>query len=208
MNTRKPQLLAGIVAIVATAALYLLLGRGAERDSTRDLTATTGSALWESYSNADGASPATGIDTSEYTDAPAGASATANLETYTDPQYGFSFKHPADYTVSAFDDSGGTMTLVTGSGADQTFQIFIQPVGAIDALDPSKIRRELPDKVIDEPHSIVFSDNYPALIFLSRESGKQVRELWFVYDGQLFQVRSPLSFDANLARIMVSWQFE
>jgi hypothetical protein len=207
MNTRKPQLLAGIVVITVTAGLYLLFGRGAGHDSTHDLTATTGSSLWKSYDDADGASPAARMDTSEYANVAPGSPTTANLQIYTDPLHGFSFKHPAGYTVSAFEESGGTMTLVTGPSADQTFQIFAQTFEEKgDLLTAERIKQDLPTMIIDNPATVVLGDGGHALIFLSGNDESRTREVWIADRGYLYQIKAPIAFDAGLARIMDTWR--
>jgi hypothetical protein len=203
MINRTPQILAVCIILALTAVGYALWGRG-EQSNHQDLALTLNAAFSDQGPAADGNQS----DPSQSASALNLSSSAKDFQTYTDSRYNFSFQHPADFHLSALEESSGTMILAEGSSSERVFQIFIQPLAATGTLTPQDIKRELPDKKLDNPTPIVLADDTPALMFLSEEAGQSTREVWLVRNNHLFQIRAPLTFDAELSRIMSTWTFQ
>jgi hypothetical protein len=200
---RTPQIFAILSVAGLTLLGYVLWGRGDE-NTQPDLALTP---------NADSSAQTAATDNNlanalQLETAPDPASSAQTLLTYTDPQYGFRFEHATDFHITSFTESGGAMVLAEGNSPERIFQIFIQPVNTTGNIVPADIERELPNKTVDDPTSIILSGDTPALMFRSQEDGQSTREVWLLHNKQLFQVRAPISFDAELSRIMSTWTFE
>lgn len=132
---------------------------------------------------------------------------------YTNTKYNFSFIPPVGFQVSAFPegDSGDTVLLQSADGKSG-FQIFISPFDEEGPITAERIKKDIPDMVIQNPKQVAFPQSAPtagqvqALAFLSRGSGLgDTKELWFVYTGNLYQIEAVASFDLGSA--LETWRF-
>lgn len=141
------------------------------------------------------------------------------LNIYTNPDYGFSFNYPEGLQISEFGEEQGRVILV-----GDKFQIYVSAFDEPGPLTPERIREDLPNIVIENPQVVTLggktsdvggktSDveerNVTALVFFGRDpSLGKTREVWFAYSGYLYQVSSLAEFDAQLSKILKTWQFQ
>ena len=170
----------------------------------------------------------------------------ASVATYRHPTLGFSFQYPKDFKVGLFPDGIGETIVVEGDAnvakvkpsqpsQDEGltfagFQIYITPFDESGPLTFERVKKEIPDLVLEGPQTIELrisesskspldgerSDfTVPALVFFSRnESLGKTREVWFVYPespvpngNYLYQITAHASFDEELSKIMATWRF-
>jgi hypothetical protein len=121
-----------------------------------------------------------------------------DLTTYTHPVYGFSFPYFTDFTVREIEDEPhatasrgeqGELVVVENPAVGMGFQIFITPYDEIEPLTAARIRRDLPDMVMDEATEFTLLDETPAVRFVSHDSVLgDVGETWFARNGYLYEL--------------------
>jgi len=132
-------------------------------------------------------------------------------ETYTNPNYKFSFKYPKEFKISEMPDvSGGTAILVQNIAKDLGVQILITPFEDVDFdLTADLIRQDIPDMKISEPQEVIIGSSRKGLAFVSDNEafGGKSREVWFIYGGNLYQISTYSELDGLLKGIFGTWQF-
>jgi len=127
---------------------------------------------------------------------------------FTDTQYGFSFQYPKDFTVTKFQEGEGDTILIQqkeGGG----FQVFISPFDEEGPLTKERVLQDLPDLKIENAENRVLKNGIPALIFFSQEESLgKTREVWFIKNGNLYQVTTTADLDSLVAQIIATWKFE
>jgi len=127
--------------------------------------------------------------------------------TYENAYWGFSFNYAGDFKVSEIDEENGAFTvLAEGTGEKRTFQIFIADFEEEGPITPDRIKKDLPDIKIEQPQTISFAGT-EALAFISPDEQGKMVEIWFVYGGALYQIRSYFELTDELSKILASWQF-
>ena len=140
-------------------------------------------------------------------------------QAYTSADYGFSFKYPEEFSASELDDDSGHTVLLQTSDAREGFQIFISAFdepfdpaqGKSGPITPERIKQDLPDMLINSPQQVLIGEqkDIPALIFLSKhESLGDVREVWFVVNGFLYQLTAYADLDNFIGPILETLSFE
>ena len=120
--------------------------------------------------------------------------------------YNFFLDIPKGFRFSEIQDNGGTVILAEG-GNGKSFQIFITPFDEPGPLTPDRIKKDLPQKVILNPHAGTL-DGTPALAFTSQDPGTgDVFEIWFVHSGYLYQISTSASFADTMQSFLQSWKF-
>jgi hypothetical protein len=147
---------------------------------------------------------------------------------YSDLQYNFSFQYPKDFTATKFqegesgntilvqyreqsniaNDSSQVSTSINKYPENVSFQIFISPFDEPGPLTKERILQDLPD-LIKNPEQRVLKNGAVALIFFSQEpSIGEIREIWFVYNGYLYQISTYKELDSLVADILETWRFQ
>ena len=122
----------------------------------------------------------------------------------------FRFLYPPDFTVTEIDDELGYTILAQNSAKKAAFQIFLNPFDEPGPITPARIKKDLPNMVIENPKPVLIGadKNIPALIFFSQEpSLGRTREIWFVGNGHLFQVETFADQDSMIGPVMDTFQF-
>jgi len=129
---------------------------------------------------------------------------------YTDSQYKFSFEYPKDFTATKFQEGeDGDSILVQKQGSKDGFQIFIAPFDEPGPLTKERVLEDLPDLIIKNSEQRVLKNGEPALIFFSEEpSLGETREIWFVFNGFLYQISTYKELDSLVAKILETWKFQ
>lgn len=155
-------------------------------------------------------------------------------EEYANPDFGFSFRYPKDFTLTELEDEAGVTVLLqkegarpvrsnapeetvdpladqTSNGAREGFQIYISEFDEAGPITPERIKQDLPDMVINSPQQVSIGEvkDITALIFLSKhESLGDVREVWFAANGLLYQLTAYADMDNFIGPILETWKFQ
>ena len=142
----------------------------------------------------------------------------SDWEGYAHPELPFAFAYPKDLTPSTFVDGEAEIILLKGKEPEREVQIVIRAFdepfdpaqGKPGPLTVERIRRDVPEMVIEEPQNVLIgSAQIPALLFWS-ESGSagRTREVWFVQGGYLYQITGSAEMDETFAKMMETWRGE
>lgn len=125
--------------------------------------------------------------------------------TYINEAHRFSFTTPPGYSVQETD------TLVTVENATgEGIQILMTPIDEdIPVLTAERIRADIPDLVITDTEEVDIGDSRKGLAF---KSGNEAfdgasREVWFVFNGYLYQISTYERLDPILKQLFSTWQF-
>ena len=131
-------------------------------------------------------------------------------EGYAHPSLPFAFAHSKELVSNTFQDGESEIVLLQGSDPNQEIQIVARVFDEPGPLTVERIRRDVPEMVIDEPQNVfIGSAQIPALLFWSSDASLgRTREVWFVQGEYLYQVTTKAENDELLAGIMETWTFE
>lgn len=119
----------------------------------------------------------------------------------------FTLQYPESLTVKDFDEGEGTHTITFESAIEgEGFQIFLTPYFG-DVITSSRMLKDIPNGSFTEPVEIIFGDNIRGIVFFSRGEIGDMREVWFIHNGYLFEVTTYQEHDTWLAEIMNTWRF-
>ena len=131
-------------------------------------------------------------------------------ETYTNERFGFSFKYPLGFTIGSVDQPDGSTLVIVQNNKAEGFQISIQPIDEdIQALTVERIRQDLPDIMIQNPQDVILGEHGKGVAFMSDDptfDGKS-REVWFVFNKTLYQIRTYERYDPLLQAVLSTWEF-
>src|SRR3989338_4565477 len=132
-------------------------------------------------------------------------------ETYTSPDYGFSFKYPKGFNATELDDDSGHTVLVQNAEEKSGFQVYITPFDEADPLTAARILEDLPASEVIDPKDVLIGEGKAinAVIFLSTNpSFGRTREVWFIREGFLYQVTTYEGQDDFIGPILETLRFE
>ena len=130
-------------------------------------------------------------------------------QTYTDSAQHFSFNYPEGYSVREVsgDDTSRVLVIESASATDG-IQIIITPDYLDSSITAEAIHEAIPDMKVENPQSFPVGAN-SGLAFQSDNSafGGASREVWFVYNGFLYQISTYAESDELLKKIFETWTF-
>jgi hypothetical protein len=131
------------------------------------------------------------------------------LKTYTHPDYGLTFNYPANFKLGKFPEGEGEVILVQSEDGKQGFQIFISLYQEKNPLSKAIIQQSAPDLKISNDQEIeIGAGKIQALSFDSAgTSGGDTHEIWFVVEGNLYQISSFPDFGGRMEEIIKSLRF-
>lgn len=130
----------------------------------------------------------------------------AGYKEYRNEVYHFSLFYPDDLRVSEFKEPRSSLSVVFESAIDDhSFQIYVTPYGAKE-ITAERLKLDIPSGTIREQTNITL-DGKPALMFFSSSVAGNLREVWFLNHGFLYEVTTYQELDGWLAAIMTSWKF-
>ena len=128
--------------------------------------------------------------------------------------YGFSLNFPINMTASNFKEGDGEQIIFQGDNGDW-FQMYVSPWDEDEDISVARIKQDLPELVISNPQRVVLGPKQAegigpnALIFYSQDSGLgETREIWFIYESNLYQVTTYKRLDAMVGKILSTLEFE
>lgn len=169
-NIMKDKLLLAILSLALLAAIFLF--RTSSQSAVNPVTATSS----EVNIPSDLEDYMLGLTRVDYT-------------TYTHPVYGFSFHYPKDFVISEFQEDHGEVILAENPRFSLGLQIFITPFDEEGPITKERILQDLPALTMEDEVEFWIDDKIPALRFSSKDPTLgDTREIWFVRDGNLFQI--------------------
>ena len=126
-------------------------------------------------------------------------------ETYTNPKYGFSFNYSKEFSASEFTDGEADIILVkdvTGDG----FQISITPFDESGPITKERILKDILDMSVGGGKEISVGGE-KAFGFTNKDAAGETLEIWFVHNGNLYQISAFPSFSDKLEEIIKTWKF-
>jgi hypothetical protein len=133
---------------------------------------------------------------------------TESQQTYRHPSLKFRFNFPQTMKVGSFEDAGGQTVLVQDAGNKLGMQIYISDFDEDTALTEERIKRDIPDMVVNQPVSVVLGGTKGVSFFSQSESLGQTYEVWLVRNKKLYQI-SAYAFQKQLVdRILGTWKWE
>jgi len=136
-----------------------------------------------------------------------------NSKEFSHPSGSFSFRYPGDMKAEILkEEDSAEVILVQNAKDGKGFQIMIssfdEDVGNI--LTEDRVRQDVSDMLIKDVQSILIGENGSGLAFLSDNEnfGKNSREVWFVFNGFLYQISTYAHLDPVLQAMFSTWQFK
>lgn len=125
----------------------------------------------------------------------------------------FTFSFPGDFNFSNLaetTESGAQAetVLFVGSDANRNFQIHISSYNDKAPITAEMIKRDIPDLLIESPERIGV-DGAQGVAFISgpKDGTLRTREIWFAYNGKLYQISTYQDFDNQMVDILASWKW-
>ena len=90
----------------------------------------------------------------------------------------------------------------------QGFQIFISPVDEDIVFTKERILQDIPDITVKDPQPVNIGTTGQGIAFLSdNETFGSSREVWFTFNGYLYQISTYESLDNLLQTMFQTWEF-
>ncbi len=126
---------------------------------------------------------------------------------YKNIERGFTLEYPKELTYKDFDEGDTTHTIVfEDKDGEKGFQIFFTPYYGTQ-ITQSRILKDISGGTFTEPVDIIINGSIHALAFFSASDAGELREIWFIQDGYLYEVTAYKQLDEWLAGIMKTWSF-
>lgn len=130
---------------------------------------------------------------------------------YTNPLYNFSLSMPEDFEATEITDelTGGNTTVLQNQQGEGV-QIVVSPFDEdIRELTQERIAQDVPDMTIADTQVVEVGDDYKGLAFKSNNDAFDgaSREVWFIFNGHLYQISTYERLDPLLKAIFGTWQF-
>lgn len=138
-------------------------------------------------------------------------SPTSEWKTYDNKTLGFSLMYPPEYISNDLVAEDGAVIVTIGEKGNLGFgfQINITSFDESPAsMTVERIRRDIPDLVMEEPQAFHFGNLAQGVSFISQNEIGKTREMWFATQRYLYQISAPIAFDPVLPKIMASWKFK
>ncbi len=132
-------------------------------------------------------------------------------ETFVHPELKFAFRYPSDFSVERLPLEGSEAILVHNKTTQIGAQIYISPYSGSEInITPELVSQELPELQINEPQEVLIGTDRKGLAFLSdnKQFGGSSREVWFVWDGLLYQISTYAELDEFLKGLFGTWAFQ
>lgn len=126
----------------------------------------------------------------------------------------FTFSFPGDFNFSNLaetTDSGAQAetVLFVGNSASRNFQIHISAYTEKAPITAELIKRDIPDLLIESPEKVgVGGAQGVAFISGPKDGTLRTREIWFSYNGKLYQISTYKDFDNQMVDILSSWKWQ
>ncbi len=123
----------------------------------------------------------------------------------------FVFQYPERFNVTSQSiEGGGKRILVESTEPKKGFELVVLPFDEQGILTAERIRADIPDAVLENEKSVsVGQENIPAIAFNSNDENiGQTYEVWFTYEGYLYEALTYPEFAGDMEEILKTWQFK
>ena len=119
----------------------------------------------------------------------------------------FDLFYPPELRVTEYDDGTAASTITfEAAGSNHAFQIFAVPY-AESTITKEQVEKDVPSGMITGATDIVV-DGSPAVMFFSTDPRLgEMREVWFIHNGFLYEINTIKENDEWLSQIMATWTF-
>jgi hypothetical protein len=129
---------------------------------------------------------------------------------YQNDAYNFSINIPNNATTTEIDEGEGHTILIQKEMSKTVFdtyqmQIYMAPFDEDIVLTAERIRQDIPDLKMGNIESVKVG-GITAVKFIDQD--QNTGEIWFVRNGNLFQVSSDPKNDSVTEKIMQSWKWK
>lgn len=127
---------------------------------------------------------------------------------YKNTKYRFSFSYPDNLKVMEYDEGQGAGTIIFEDPANALgFQIFVLPYSAQE-ISTDRFKKDVPSGIKLEEKPVTL-DGVPGVAFFSRDGFLgDTYEVWFIYNGHLYEVTTLKENTDWLNMILNNWSFE
>lgn len=130
--------------------------------------------------------------------------------TYLDlPRYGFAILVPEGMEVSRTGlGQASEIVLFQGATSTEWFQIFATPYGS-ETISEERVSKDTGATEIQEIQEVLIGTGQTraSMFWHEHEELGPLREVWFIQNGFLFEVTTPVNFDERLSTIMATVLF-
>jgi hypothetical protein len=165
--------------------------------------------IWTHQSRTASSSLALAVDEEDGTPfvIPETKSVTAGMRGYENAEFRFSVLFPETFQARQYQEKGNAMSVIFEEpDSRRGFQIYVTPY-ADTQITEERFRLDQPSGIMDQPTDIVI-DGVRATMFYSKNPLMgEVREVWFINNGFLYEVVTYKELDEWLSNIMQTWKF-
>jgi hypothetical protein len=129
------------------------------------------------------------------------------MHEYKDTEFNFSLLYPETLSANKRAEGGGAVTIIFQSiEKSQGFQIFITPFSEVQ-ISEERFRQDIPSGIRNSPEQIMI-DGVAATAFYSKDANLgETREVWFIYQGFLYELTVPKPLEGWFRDILQTWEF-
>lgn len=119
----------------------------------------------------------------------------------------FSLVYPEKMEFKEYDEGNNSYTILfEEKGSDRSFQIFFTPYKD-SAITTSRLQMDIPNGDYTKPVEVILADGTRALVFFSSGIAGELREVWFIKNGYLYEVSAYKELDGWLGEILTTLKF-
>jgi len=129
---------------------------------------------------------------------------------YTNSDYHFSLRMPEGFHAGELPNDAGGKTIILQDTSGQGVQIYVSPYpDDIKVLTMDDVRGNIPDMQVSDAQEVDIGNNYKGVAFLSDNEAFDgaSREVWFVFNKNLYQISTYARFDPLLKEMFGAWKF-
>ncbi len=129
---------------------------------------------------------------------------------YQNEQFRFSLKLPQGFTATQLPHDGKGTPVVLQDAAGNGIQIYVtENVGDVRVLTERDIKSEIPDMQVTDAQEVEIGADHKGVAFMSDNEAynRASREVWFIFNGNLYQISTYAHLDNLLQAMFSSWQF-
>jgi len=120
----------------------------------------------------------------------------------------FSFAIPEAHTVGEVPERGGKTVVVQNANTGLGFQLFVTPFDEDIVLTEARIRQDLPSITIQTPQRIPVGATEGLAFVSTNQTFGTSREVWFVYNGYLYQMSTYLNNETLLLKVLETFRIQ
>lgn len=127
---------------------------------------------------------------------------------YEDAELNFFVDYPEGFIVNPTIDENIKVLVFSKNNSNESFQIFIMPFDEPGPITPERILIDQPNIMIKDPQTVEIAGERALVFFSTDPDIGDVREVWFVHAGHLYQASTYAKYDELLAKVMATFSFK